>query len=587
MKMPSIQTTAGKAIIVSLVFAGLVLAPPDAIPQVANDTLTRGLALHYPFTGDMKDASGKGNDATGGSGVTFGPDRHGVPGSALRFNGAGAFARSGKPPQISGQSPRTISLWFSPEGSRANFAKGSVAGILLQWGSGSYHGADCVLMLGAFGEIVVNGHYCTLESKRNVVPRRGWSHLVFVYPGNFQSAKFILNGQLLAVERKGSVELNTPDDAPVTLGRNGSNGKSAANLDDGWSIPWCGLIDEVRIYDRALDLGEVKTLFETERGKGGAESLMAAAGKNGNAAQSPTVPGLPPNGLNVPTAPNATGNSAQTATSTAIAAPALPVPTNNVVELSHGKGEVIVFDAKGVSIKLGGGYKRIPMKDLTESDLRALLETAKGYQAVTGFKAVWPRSAGSEGFEVKLDDFWARGTTLQGKISARFALFEHLRGYNATVATYSAQVGHTAGAIGRASGATATASNAESAADAAANRADAADSVKRDAAILGSSAKRIIGVSSSGAKKEAKAADQAFKAAEQAENAAFGAAIAAQNAAINNAARARTTLAECGTREAALISLGFPLSKSDSYGLIPSLSATQAIDMERGKKVIP
>ena len=600
MKIETSAKNASNAVLIALLALATQGSSPAApVPEPAGDSLNRGLVLHYPFNGNLKDASGNGNDATG-SQIQLGPDRHGVANSALRFNGTGAFARSANPPQVSGKSPRTISLWFAPEGSMANFAKGSVAGILLQWGNGSHEGADCTLMLGAFREIVLNGHYCTLESQRNVVPPRGWSHLVFIYPGNFQSAKFILNGQVLAVSQKGSAQLNTPANVPLMLGRNGNNGKSPVNLDDGWCIPWRGLIDEVRIYDRAIEIAEAKKLFETERAKGGAEGLMLASAKT-QATPSPTdeLPGA--NSV----ATDAV-NPAPTQIPPVTAAPALPSPTNNVAELSHGKGEVIVFDSKGIVFKPGGLFKRVPIKDLTESDLRAVLETPKGFQALGQFKGFGARIPSSEAFEARLDEFWEKGKTLHEKLTARLAILETLRGYNEAVTTFARQSGFTASAIaqiGTAEGQVAAASVAadrtiavaSGAADRAAVAADSADRVKFAAEILKSDSRRMIGVSQSQARRSAKAADQAYKAANAAETAAYqaanaaeaaaeNAATAAAQAAANNAYRMATAGNSCDALQATLISMGFPIPSGRPYGLIPSLSATAMIDKERGKK---
>ena len=447
----------------------------------------------------------------------------------------------------------------------ANFAKGSVAGILLQWGNSSHPGADCTLMLGAAREIVLNGHYCTLESQRNVVPPCGWSHLVFIYPGNFQSAKFILNGQVLAVSQKGSAQLNTPANVPLMLGRNGNNGKSPVNLDDGCCIPWRGLIDEVRVYNRALELAEAKRIFETERAKGGAEVLLAASAKT-QAVPSAIDETLGANSV----ATDAAVNPAPIQIPPITDAPALPAPTNGVAELSHGRGEVILFDSKGIVFKPGGLPKRVPIKDLTESDLRTVLETPKGFQALGQFKGFGARIPSSEAFEARLDEFWDNGKTLHEKLTARLAILETLRGYNEAVTTFARQRGFTASAI-------AQSDNAEGQVTAASAAADRADRVRFEAEILKRDSKRMIGVSQSQARRAAKAADAAEAAAENA-------ATAAAQAAANNAFRMATAGNSCDARQATLISMGFPIPNGRPYGLIPSLSATAMIDKERGKK---
>ena len=298
--------------------------------------------------------------------------------------------------------------------------------------------------------------------------------------------------------------------------------------------------------------------------------------------------------------------TAQTANSPLTPAPALSAPTNNVAELSHGKGELIVFDSKGIVFKPGGLFKRVPIKDLTEIDLRAVLETPKAFQALSQFKGFGARIPSSEAFEARLDEFWEKGKTLHEKLTARLAILETLRGYNEAVTTFARQSGFTASAIaqiGTAEGQVAAASVAadrtiavaSGAADRAAVAADSADRVKFAAEILKSDSRRMIGVSQSQARRSAKAADQAYKAANAAETAAYqaanaaeaaaeNAATAAAQAAANNAFRMATAGNNCDARQATLISMGFPIPSGRPYGLIPSLSATAMIDKERGKK---
>ena len=123
--------------------------------------------------------------------------------------------------------------------------------------------------------------------------------------------------------------------------------------------------------------------------------------------------------------------TAQTVNSPLIAAPALSPPTNNVAELSHGKGEVILFEPKGVVFKPDGSPKRVPTKELTENDLRALLETPKGFKALAEFKNALPRNATSEKLEKALHSLWMRGETMHQRVQERFEALEFFKTSNA------------------------------------------------------------------------------------------------------------------------------------------------------------
>ncbi len=123
--------------------------------------------------------------------------------------------------------------------------------------------------------------------------------------------------------------------------------------------------------------------------------------------------------------------TAQTEKSPLTVAPAVSAPTNNVAELSHGKGEVILFEPKGVVFKPDGSAKRVPMKELTENDLRALLETPKGFKALAEFKNALPRNATSEKLEKALHSLWVGGKTMHQRVQERFDALEFFKTSNA------------------------------------------------------------------------------------------------------------------------------------------------------------
>src|SRR5690606_20593541 len=55
--------------------------------STAQVNLTNGLVAHYPFNGNFNDISGNGNHGTGMNGVSFGPDQNNNPNSAALFDG--------------------------------------------------------------------------------------------------------------------------------------------------------------------------------------------------------------------------------------------------------------------------------------------------------------------------------------------------------------------------------------------------------------------------------------------------------------------------------------------------------------------
>ena len=109
--------------------------------------------------------------------------------------------------------------------------------------------------------------------------------------------------------------------------------------------------------------------------------------------------------------------------------------TNNIIELSgRGWGEVILFDPKGVVIRdLTFSTKRIPMTNLTETDLLAVLTTERGYKALTELRSPLPRSQASSTLEKQLDELWRNGKDVNDKIQTRLRLLDNLFACNYSI----------------------------------------------------------------------------------------------------------------------------------------------------------
>ena len=163
-----------------------------------------------------------------------------------------------------------------------------------------------------------------------------------------------------------------------------------------------GSIYSVRIYDRALSADEVRALFDFERHPGArrtntaAQAMLAAAAK-------------------------------------------MSPPTNNMVAITQGAGEVAVFDSNGIILKSNDNYSaKIALVNITAADCGALLETRTAYEALTSFRHLYgtTRTAGSEDLEWQLRDIWLKGASLPDKIQTRESVLDDMRGYNEALAAY-------------------------------------------------------------------------------------------------------------------------------------------------------
>jgi hypothetical protein len=203
-------------------------ASEQVSPVVPDDT---GLVAYYPFDGNANDASGNGNNGTLEGGPQF---VTGQIGQALDFDGVDDFVSTGKVASqlgIDGNKPRTVSVWVYTRGyanggiydvgtrvTGENFGLRTLGDVVDQWRV-QYWGGDA--------DFTFN----TLER---------WVNLVHVHDG---TRTYIYgNGRTLVDWEK---TINTTDTNPFQIGRYG------------WPDAYFyGVIDEVRVYDRALSQAE-------------------------------------------------------------------------------------------------------------------------------------------------------------------------------------------------------------------------------------------------------------------------------------------------------------------------------------------
>jgi hypothetical protein len=116
-------------------------------------------------------------------------------------------------------------------------------------------------------------------------------------------------------------------------------------------------------------------------------------------------------------------------------APALQLPATNLLVLSTAAGKVRVLDSKGLLLESNLVYlPRIKISDLSDAELHSLLETKKGYAALTSFGPVSERNAQSVAIENQLRQVWLNGKSLAEKIQTRLELLDEMRAYNADMA---------------------------------------------------------------------------------------------------------------------------------------------------------
>jgi hypothetical protein len=201
-----------------------------------------GVVAAYSFnegTGSVaSDQSGNGNNGTiENAAWSLGTGRFG--GNALLFNGTNARVTINDSPSLDLTNGLTLEAWVDPSGAtsgwRAVLVKedGSLAADYMLYAYSQYKVPVEGLLIGT-GEKSLGG--------KTKLPLSTWTHLAATYDGATQ--RLYVNGQQVA---------SNPQSGPIKTG----NGKLRIGGDAVWGEYFSGIIDEVRIYNRALSVGEI------------------------------------------------------------------------------------------------------------------------------------------------------------------------------------------------------------------------------------------------------------------------------------------------------------------------------------------
>lgn len=202
---------------------------------------TDGLVAYYPFNGNANDESGLGGPTGTITRATLDRDRCGRANSAYRFPGASSIVMAPNARLPAGASPRTLAVWVSTtDRSAADYHT------IANWGEGvrlHRYGLALDRERALFTAELV-GVYATTS------PADGrWHLLVVTYDG--ATVEVSVDG---AVEGRMALALDTVRQQLVL-------GRAVLDLEASALQFYTGLLDDVRVYDRALTPTELTALF--------------------------------------------------------------------------------------------------------------------------------------------------------------------------------------------------------------------------------------------------------------------------------------------------------------------------------------
>ena len=227
---------------------------------VAQVNLDKGLQAYYPFNGTGNDKSGNNNHPTFNN-ATITADRFGKPNSAYHFNGVYQYIRIPNKPSLNFTDQISLSVWVRPTGFYYDICHASQ---IISKGGGNYNPGNYALRfddaLYSMGS-GCNGSVCdTLHQNfrgtgtvlkpygGDFIKKDQWYHVLYTNDG--KSAKLYVNCELKYIVLFPETFINNED---LFFGKS----------DDSFFPFWFnGDLDEVRIYNRALEADEIFALCQ-------------------------------------------------------------------------------------------------------------------------------------------------------------------------------------------------------------------------------------------------------------------------------------------------------------------------------------
>jgi hypothetical protein len=207
-----------------------------------------GLVAYYSFSGNADDASGNGNNGTLAGSAQLVADKRGNASSACSFNGSSSYVDVPNSTSLQLATNKfTFTLWFNTTASASETAP------FLSKNNSTSDLPQYTLVLNPIASI-----HCGITDTTNTMhwadkdfafQTGHWYFLAATWDGD--SARVFVNDSLVSTTKlKYKMKV---DSHPLALGR-----------DTGGTIDYYkGVMDEIRIYNRALSRGEILGIYQS------------------------------------------------------------------------------------------------------------------------------------------------------------------------------------------------------------------------------------------------------------------------------------------------------------------------------------
>ena len=256
---------------------------------ISADGVTSGLVGYWKLdesTGTVAyDFSGNGNNGTSTNGPT---SVSGQVGQALSFNGTNNYVTIGNPSnlQFDTNTPFSVSFWVKAPSAATNVGfvtkTPTINGI--GWYVWSFSGYNSLRFS------FYNGTTAYVVSTSQIINDGTWHFATVTFDGsqNRSGMKAYFDGDLSGTGTNGAMSFSVLNSNPVNIGARNNNGNFLN-----------GIMDEVRIYNRALSAAEIKTIYTSNIytryfyldtvGRDVSDALLSSGGTNDPSTEKATV----------------------------------------------------------------------------------------------------------------------------------------------------------------------------------------------------------------------------------------------------------------------------------------------------------